>query len=107
MYSWYVEAEDASYLTLITGTNRDKSYAEISTLESVITEQEWVKITVRGIDALKSVLDLLPEGEVVIWRDGGWLTGAPPVGGAFPDPVLVREIRRHCQRRGVRLDIVN
>jgi hypothetical protein len=79
LYSWYVEEEDAWYYTLVTGTNRWKSYAEVSTPESVITEDDWVKITVRGIDSLKSVLDLLQEGEIVIERDAGWLEATPPV----------------------------
>jgi hypothetical protein len=107
LYSWYVEEEDAWYYTLVTGTNRVKSYAEISTPESVITEGDWVKITVRGIDSLKSVLDLLPESKVVTWVDAGRLEGAPAMEGAFPDREAVREIERHCQRRGIRLDVVD
>jgi hypothetical protein len=79
LYSWYVEEEDAWYYTLVTGTNRWKSYAEVTTPESVITADDWVKITVRGMDSLRSVLDLLPEGEIVIRRDAGWLEAAPPV----------------------------
>jgi hypothetical protein len=27
--------------------------------------------------------------------------------GAFPDREAVREIERHCQRRGIRLDVVD
>ena len=59
--------------------HRWKSYAEVTTTESVITEDDWVKVTVGGIDSLRSVLDLLPEGEIVMERDAGWLEAAPPV----------------------------
>jgi hypothetical protein len=107
LYSWYVEEQGDWYYTLVTGTNRVKSYAEISTPESFITADGWVKITVRGIDSLKSVLDLLPEGEIVTWLDAGRLEAAPPVEEAFPDREVVREIERHCQRRTVRLDVVD
>ena len=107
LYSWYVEEEDAWYYTLVTGTNRGKSYAELSTSESVITADDWVKITVRGIDSLKSMLDLLPEGEIVIWLDAGRLEGAPAMEEAFPDREVVRGIERHCQRRTIRLDVVD
>lgn len=107
LYSRYVEEEDAWYYTLVTGTNRVKSYAEISTPESLITADDWVKITVRGIDSLKSVLDLLPEGETVIWLDAGRLEGAPAMEEAFPDREVVRGIERHCQRPTIRLDVVD
>ena len=107
LYSWYVEEEDAWDYTLVTGTNRVKSYAELSTPESVITRDEWVKITVRGMDALKSVLDLLPEGETITWLGPGRLEGAPAVEAAFPDREVVRGIERHCQRRTIRLDVVD
>jgi hypothetical protein len=107
LYTWYVEEEDAWYYTLVTGTNRVKSLAEISTPGSVITAGDWVKITVRGIDSFRSVLDLLPEGEIVIWLDAGRLEGAPELEEAFPDQAVVREIERHCQRRSIRLDVVD
>jgi hypothetical protein len=103
LYSWYVVEEDAWYYTLITGTNRVKPYAEISTPESVITEHDWVKITVRGMNSLKSVLDLLAEGEIISWNDARRLGGALVVEEAFPGRAAVREIERHCQRRGIRL----
>lgn len=107
LYSWYVEENDAWYYTLVTGTNRVKSYAEISTPESVVTEDDWVKITVRGSDALKSALDLLPEGETVTWLGARRLEAALAMERAFPDRDVVREIERRCQRRGIRLDVVD
>jgi hypothetical protein len=57
LYSWYLNEGDAWRYTLINGTKCDKSYAEISTPESVIKGHDRVKITVGGTDALRSVLD--------------------------------------------------
>jgi hypothetical protein len=107
LYGWYVPEESGWTYTLVTGTNRTKSYAEVSAPGSMITKDDWVKITVRGTDALKSVLDLLPEGEVVTWHGTGWLEGAPAVGESFPDREIVREVERHCQRRSIRLEVVD
>lgn len=107
LYSWYVDREDAWYYTLATGTNREKSYAEISTPESMVTEDGWVvRITVRGTDALKSVLEPLPQDEVVTWNDTGQLVGAPAVDAAFPDRDVVWGITRLCRRRVIHLGVI-
>jgi hypothetical protein len=107
LYSWYVEEEDDWIYTLVTGTNRLKSYAELAESESVITEDNWVKITVRGMSALKSVLNLLPEGEALLWLDAGRLEGAPAMDMAFPHRQAVNEIARYCESRGIDLDVVD
>lgn len=103
LYSWIEEGEGAWIYTLVTGTNRSKSYAELAGPENVVTEDGWIKLTVRGTDALKSVLDLLPEDETITWLDAGRLEGAPTMERAFPDPTVVREIERACQRREIHL----
>jgi hypothetical protein len=103
LYSWIGEGEDGWIYTLVTGTNRDKSYAELAAPENVVTEDGWIKLTVRGTDALESVLDLLPEDETIIWFDAGQLEGAPAMERAFPDPAVVREIERACQQREIHL----
>lgn len=73
IYCWYDEEQDSWHYTLITGTNRLKTYKEITTEEDTITCGGWVKITVTGKDALKALLARLPEGQEVIWREEGWL----------------------------------
>lgn len=102
LYSWYAEEADAWYYTLVTGTNRVKSYEEISSSESVVTEEDWVKITVRGTDSLRSLLNLLPKGEEVYWLGSGRLEG-DGVDVVLPQEEHVREIERHCERRGLQL----
>jgi hypothetical protein len=73
IYCWYGEEQDGWHYTLITGTNRLKTYKEITAGEDTITSGGWVKITVTGEDALKALLVRLPEGEDIVWRDEGWL----------------------------------
>jgi hypothetical protein len=107
LYGWRAAGKDAWTYTLVTGTNRVKSYPEVSTPESAITQDDWVKIAVSGTEALKSALDLLPEGEVVIWRGIEWLEEAPAAGEPFPNPETVREIERHCQQREIYLHVTN
>jgi hypothetical protein len=66
VYNWFVEDAGVWRYTLITGTNRTKTWEEIMTPESTITADGWVKITVEGDAALQSVLDHIPEGDPVI-----------------------------------------
>lgn len=73
VYCWFDEEQDSWHYTLITGTNRLKTYKEITSLENTITSGRWVKITVTGEDALKALLARLPEGQEVVWRDEGRL----------------------------------
>ena len=107
LYSWHGEGEDDWVYILVTGTNRSKSYAELAMFESVVTEDDWVVITAKGANALKSALNLLLEGETVLWRDAGQLEGTPVIEVAFPGRNVVREIERYCQRRGIDLVIVD
>ncbi|UCH87896.1 MAG: hypothetical protein JSV49_06400, partial [Thermoplasmata archaeon] len=70
LYSWQVEND--WYFTLITGTNRLKGYEEITSDEDIIKDG-WVKITVRDIDSIKTILGQLPKSEEVFWIDDKWL----------------------------------
>ena len=65
LYSW---SEDGQWhFTLITGTNRNKTLAEITSEEDSISEAGWIKGTVIGVDALESILSKLPADEFIIW----------------------------------------
>lgn len=64
LYSWQ---QDGHWnFTLITGTNRNKTYEEIVSQEH-IENNEWVKITVQNTGDLKNILKRLPEREHIIW----------------------------------------
>ncbi len=102
LYSWYVTEDGAWVYTLVTGTNRDKAWAELSADVSTITAAGWVKITVRGEAALKSVLARLPAGTEVFWI-GASDPQAARAHRQLPARPVVREIERYGQRLGIRL----
>jgi hypothetical protein len=70
IYSW--TEGNKWYFSILVGTNRIKTYAE------VISNQpsETHLITVNGIDTLKAVLNRFPEDEYVFWIGNGWLQSA-------------------------------
>ena len=107
LYSWHAEEDGAWIYTLVTGTNRAKTWEEIAAPESVLGrgDQGWVKITVAGTEALKSVLDRLSEGESVTWIGPGDPRATSTLGDqiGFPDEQVVREIAAYGRRAGIEL----
>ncbi len=107
LYSWR-EGGDWRF-TLITVTNRLKTYAEITAPADTVTADGWVKITVTGVEALKAVLARLPRGENVLWPSEAWWeqTHRGPNGNlAQPGQALVDGVERHCERSGIELQRV-
>ncbi len=104
LYSW--REGDGWRFTLITGTNRLKTYEEITAPEDTVSAEGWVKITVTAVDALKALLARLPRGEWVFWAGEGWWGQAHEgVKGnlARPDQALVDDVARHCRQLGIDL----
>ena len=105
LYSW--KSGRAWRFTLITGTNRLKTLAEITSPESVI-EGDWVKVTVEGVPDLESVLERLPSDAHVSWRGAshpGVDSSTSEVDLQIPPERLVKEIRTYCVEAGVRLEV--
>jgi len=88
LYSWEYRGE--WHFALLEGTN------QINTGDEV-TAQE---VRVQGIEALRSALDELPEGEQVFWS----AESAPNM--AFKDEKVVAQIKKHCRQSGIKLEIV-
>jgi hypothetical protein len=107
LYSWQSGKEWD--FALITGTNRLKSYEEIVSPANVVTEADWVKLSVQGVENLRTVLGRLPQGETVTWNSSRWLEGVGAPKGAIqlPDPVLLGEIESYCRRLGIQLRIAD
>ncbi len=87
LYSWQARGE--WYFALLTGTNRLKSRREVRAPGA----------RVRGVETLKRRLDLLAEGEEVSWS-----AGLVP-GMALPPEGVVRDVKEHCDRRGIILRV--
>jgi len=105
LYSW--KSGSVWRFTLITGTNRLKTVAEITSSESLL-EGDWVKITVEGVPDLQSVLKRLPSGTKVSWhgaRHPGVDSSTSKVALRIPPGRVVKEIQSHCAELGIQLDV--
>ncbi|UCC62501.1 MAG: hypothetical protein JSV36_17320 [Anaerolineae bacterium] len=105
LYSW--QSGKAWRFTLITGTNRLKTIAEITSREDVV-QGDWVKITVEGVPDLKAALGRLPPGAQVVWwgaRDLSTGSVIPRARLELPSEQLVQDIRSHCAGLGIQLEV--
>jgi hypothetical protein len=65
MYSWVENT--TRYYTIITGTNRLKTFQEIHFSSPNIQSNEWLKVTVTSKDSLPRHFNLLPNQSVILW----------------------------------------
>lgn len=91
--------------TLLTGTNRQKSFDEILAAENTFSATEIGKVTVVGVETLKELLNHLPKGETVIW--GGMdLAGEVPTSTvyfSYPPEDIVSDLISYCKSKGITL----
>jgi hypothetical protein len=87
LYSWQTQRE--WYFALVVGTNRIKTYEEISS----------PGVRVQGLETLKSELDKLSSGEQVFWSTQ-WVSNT-----TLPPGETIDEIRTYCIQRGIKLEI--
>jgi hypothetical protein len=91
--------------TLVTGTNREKTFEELLSPESSVTDGGFVKITVAGLDEIKKALSLLPAGEEVYWS-GMDLSGQVPSGTVYftyPPQAVIAELQAYCTLNNIKL----
>jgi hypothetical protein len=96
LYSW-PNRDDWNYSILV-GTNRIKSYSEVTTN----------KIIVSGKDSLKMLLDKFPENENIFWKGKGWLErcwGGNYGNLSLPDNKTINEIKEYCLQKKLILNI--
>jgi hypothetical protein len=101
LYSW--QEDNQWHFTLITGTNRTKTMAEITSEEDSISESGWVKARVEGVDAVKNVLSRLPQGESVFWCDELHIgqTAGTDIEIQLPPEQITDIIKEHAERCGL------
>jgi hypothetical protein len=68
--------------TLVTGTNRQKTFEELISGENYFTKDGYVKLTVEGVEKISKILELIPAGETVNWG-GINLNGQVPSGTIY------------------------
>lgn len=106
LYSWQ-NGSDWNF-TLITGTNRTKSFDEIIAPGNTLSSDGFVKLSVTGIEEIKIVLSLLPAGEQVFWA-GMDLAGQVPSGTVyltFPAQSVIDDLSRFCAKRKITLQLL-
>lgn len=101
MFSWQGDADWV--FTLISGTNRNKSFDELTSAENIITEEGIIKITVTGLEGLEQLFKRLPGGEEVFWG-GINLGGQVNVDATYftyPPPDVMQQVLRMAEDAGV------
>lgn len=95
--------------TLITGTNREKSFDELTMAGNEVSNDGYVKLTVTGVDDLLRILALLPQGEQVTWG-GMVLEDEVPedtIYFAYPPDEIVQKVSDFCSSRNIPLITVS
>ena len=103
LVSW--EVDGTWNFTLVTGTNREKTFEELMTPDSSVSDNGFVKITVPGLGQIKEALGMLPEGSEVFWG-GMSLAGQVPDGTVYftyPPQAMMDEIASFCEKNGIQL----
>jgi len=102
LYSW--QHEGRWHFTLITGTNRNKTAAEILSREPLVTGDGWVHIHATGVDELKATLSRIPEGEFVMWFSQFYGEGGETI--TLPPQDIVEDVASHAAQRGLDFNVL-
>lgn len=88
LYSWREEASGTWFFSLLIGTNRAKTVAEVMAEETRIA----------GVSALEEKLSMLARGERISWlpRPMGGVPAGQPNPLSFPPAEIIEDIAAHC-----------
>ena len=105
LYSWRAGAGAPWTYTLVTGTNHNKAWDEISAPGSTISLDGFVKLRVSGEPRLRSILSRLPKGAEVFWIGSSGPQSSADVHDriAMPDAKTVQGLDSYARRLGLRL----
>ena len=100
IYSW--SQDNLWHYTLITGTNRDKTWQEIITGNNTVSTDGWVNIHVIGVDFIKGLIARIPHGEFVIWLLSPRADLSQcPINFSFPPASTVDDINAYATQCGL------
>jgi len=103
LYSWQ---EDVNWhFTLVSGTNRSKTIAEIVAPVYTVTNDGWVQLHATGVEEIEAALNRLPADECVYWLSAP-ITGSDASSFSLPPQSMVDEIVRHAVACGLDLHVV-
>ena len=89
LYSW--QKNGNWNFTLMTGTNRNKTFDEIISVKNIETN-DAVKINVSDVEELKDVFNRLPSGQIITWV-------SRVKGVEWPPLPIVKEITAYSKSR--------
>ena len=99
LYSW--QSDGKWHYSILTGTNRNKTYEEITSQKPVLV----------GDTALRAALRKLPRGEEVFWMSDGphvvAKSGTDEVSGLkMPSRKRIKRLKAYCDKLGIKLKLV-
>lgn len=103
LYAW--QTESGWVYTLVTGTNRNKSFEEITTPGNNTDGEGLIKVTVAGLEDLMTLLRRLPTGEEVFWS-GINLSGQVSEGTlyfSYPPEEQITKILQLAEEVGIKV----
>jgi hypothetical protein len=83
LYAW--DQSSGLEFTLITGTNRQKTAAEITPRQQEQTDGEFVSVSGSGLPALEQVLERVPAATSVLLSE---IPGLPPLSESSRDAIV-------------------
>jgi hypothetical protein len=103
LYSW--QEGEIWHFTLVTGTNRNKTLEEITSTINMV--KGWVSVHIIGNEALKSVVNKLPEGEFVFWSSGMGVTNTyqSQINLVLPDESIIDDICDYAKGCGLDMNV--
>jgi hypothetical protein len=103
LYSW--QSDERWRFALMTGTNRLKSVAEITT--GTDRADNWVRLSADSVESIKQHLRRLPRDEYVTWigkqTREQWRIPAGPL--ELPSAGIVEAIKAYCKQLGLNLQV--
>ena len=106
LYSW--QKDDNFVYTLLPGTNRIKTFEEISGDNKI--EEEGEGFTSISYNDLKVVITKLPDDELIFWEGANWIElawGSNPNNICLPSEKVQNDLLKYCNEHNVRLSIVD
>lgn len=94
--------------TIVTATNRNKSFEEITSADTTINDEELIKITLTNIEDLLKLIERMPAGEEIFWG-GINLAGQVSEGTAYftyPPAEDVERILQSAEVAGVSITML-
>lgn len=92
LYGYTRDGQD--YYTLVTGTNRLKTFEELDGAEPITGDDGWVRVRVAGAERAKDLLGRLPEPVVMVEsiRHVSVAQNTVPADVGEPDQDVLREL---------------